>query len=145
MAGRIKKELSIDSFNVVEGRILTRKYEVISKLGFGWQGKLFSIFLKKLPGKRLNPFQVLNLLHALTKGIEEIQNLKEYPGDLHPENIIVRRYGLRFDLKLLDMFHWSTPKKQNIQDDSCDLIRLFYEALGKAKRYNRHPLKVKAI
>lgn len=217
MAGTRKKENSIDSFNLSEGRILARKYEVISNLGSGWEGEvykirerntgieraaklffphrnirnktsqfyakklhqlrhcsiviqyhteeqiiyrktpitvlvseyvegeLFSNFLKKQPGKHLSPFQSLHLLHALTKGIEQIHNLKEYHGDLHPENIIVRRYGLSFDLKLLDMFHWSTPKRQNIQDDICDLIRIFYDALGGARLYNKHPQPVKTI
>lgn len=212
-----KSALAINEFNLLMGRIISRKYEIVSKLGSGWEGEvykvrerntgieraaklffphrnihnktakfyakklhhlrncsiviqyhteeqitylktpitvlvseyvegeLFSNFLKKQPGKRLSPFQALHLLHALTKGIEEIHNLKEYHGDLHPENIIVRRFGLSFDLKLLDMFHWSAPKRQNIQDDICDLIRIFYDALGGAKRYTKHPPQVKAI
>lgn len=217
VAGKLKRTVSIDTFNLLEGRILAGKYEVISKLGSGWEGEvykirerntgieraaklffphrnirnktskfyakklhqlrhcsiviqyhteeqisylktpitvlvseyvegeLFSNFLKKQPGKRLRPFQALHLLHSLTKGIEEIHKLGEYHGDLHPENIIVRRYGLSFDLKLLDMFHWSTPKRQNIQDDICDLIRIFYDALGGAQRYPKHPPPVKTI
>jgi serine/threonine protein kinase len=109
------------------------------------EGELLSNFLKYQPGSRLSPFQAIHLLHALTKGIEEIHSLGEYHGDLHSNNIIVRRYGLGFDLKLVDIFHWSTPKKQNIQEDICDLIRIFYDALGGAKHYTKQPQPVKTI
>jgi len=85
------------------------------------------------------------LLHTLAVGIEEIHLLHEYHGDLHTDNIIVSRYGLGFGLKLLDMFPWSAPKKQNIQDDICDLIRIFYDAIGGAKHYAKQPLAVKTI
>jgi hypothetical protein len=57
----------------------------------------------------------------------------------------VNRYGLRFDLKILDMFHWSAPKRENMQDDICDLVRIFYDALGGAKRYGKQPKEVKQI
>ena len=34
----------------------------------------------------------------------------EYHGDLHDDNIIVRRHGLSFDLKLVDMFPWGATR-----------------------------------
>ena len=43
MAGKIKKTLPIDTFNLSEGRILARKYEVISHLGSGWEGEVYKI------------------------------------------------------------------------------------------------------
>lgn len=217
MAKESKKKLRIDSFDLSPGRTFARKYEIICKLGSGWEGEVYKIrerstgieraaklffshrnphnktskfyaqklhklrrcsiviqyhteelityrkipitvlvseyiegellsdFLNRQPGRRLSPFQAAHLIHALTVGIEEIHHLREYHGDLHLDNIIVRRYGLGFDLKLLDMFHWSTPKKQNIQDDICDLIRIFYDALGGAKQYAKQSPAVKDI
>jgi serine/threonine protein kinase len=109
------------------------------------EGELLSEFLKRQPGGRISPFQALHLLHALVVGIECIHRLREYHGDLHPQNVIVSRYGLRFDLKLLDMFHWVAPKRENIQDDICDLIRIFYDAVGGAKFYAKQPAEVKEI
>ncbi|RMG43403.1 MAG: serine/threonine protein kinase [Candidatus Dadabacteria bacterium] len=109
------------------------------------EGELLSEFLKRQRGGRVPVFQGLHLLHALASGIEKIHNLREYHGDLHAENIIVRRYGLSFELKLLDMFHWQTPRKENIEDDVCDLVRLFYEAIGGSKHYHAHPPEVKSI
>jgi len=109
------------------------------------EGELLSDFLKRQPGGRIGPFPALHLLHALAVGIECVHRLNEYHGDLHSQNVIVSRYGLRFDLKLLDMFHWAAPRRENIQDDICDLIRIFYDALGGATFYSRQPSEVKRI
>ncbi len=106
---------------------------------------MLSQFLLRQPGKRLVPFQAVHLLHALATGIESIHNLREYHGDLHTENVIIQRYGLGFDLKLVDMFHWGAPRQQNIYDDVCDLIRIFYDALGGQQHYSRQPPEVKSI
>jgi len=109
------------------------------------EGELLSKFLKSQKGKKLNPFQAIHLLHALSVGIESIHATKEYHGDLHLENIIVQRFGLGFELKVLDMFNWGKPSKDNYQNDICDLVRVFYDVLGGAKFYARQPREVKAI
>lgn len=109
------------------------------------EGEPLSEFLARQPGKRLDPFQGLHLLHALAIGIESIHNLREYHGDLHTDNIIVRRAGLGFEVKLLDLYRWRAPKRINIQDDVCDLVRIFYDAVGGRERYSRQPPEVKAI
>jgi hypothetical protein len=57
----------------------------------------------------------------------------------------VQRYGLGFELKLLDMFHWGAPNRENIANDVCDLVRIFYDVLGGKKTYSRQPPEVKAI
>ena len=210
-------EVRIESFDMPAGRLIARKYEVVSKLGSGWEGEVYKIrerntkieraaklffphrnprkktsnfyarklhklrhcpiliqyyteetliyrrrpitvlvseyvegemlseFLKRQPGGRLRPFQALHLLHALVVGMECIHRLREYHGDLHTDNVIVSRYGLRFDLKIMDMFHWASPKRENIQDDIISLIHIFYDALGGSKYYARHPGEVKSI
>ncbi len=109
------------------------------------EGELLSSFLQRQPKRRLSPFQAVHLLHALAAGIESIHQLGEYHGDLHTDNIMVQRYGLGFELKLLDMFHWGAPRAEHIHDDVIDLVRLFYDALGGAKHYARQPIEVKAI
>jgi len=109
------------------------------------EGELLSNFLERQPGRHLNPFQAVHLLHALAEGIQSIHQLGEYHGDLHSDNIIVQRYGLGFDLKLVDMFHWGASTAQHIHDDVINLIRLFYDALGGAKHYPRQPKVVKEI
>ncbi|MFQ5789034.1 MAG: protein kinase, partial [Acidobacteriota bacterium] len=202
MAKPAMKKLQVDSFDLSPGRILARKYEVMSLLGGGWEGEVYKIrerdtgieraaklffpqrnpnnktarfyarklhklrdcpiviqyyteetityrgmpitvlvseyvegellssFLARQPGQRISAFQGVHLLHALVVGMECVHRLREYHGDLHPSNVIVSRYGLGFELKLLDLFHWAAPKRENIQDDICDLVRIFYDALG---------------
>lgn len=209
--------IPIDSFDLFPGTTIARKYEVVARLGAGWEGEVYKIvevgtgieraakffyphrnvdkrasrfyarklhklrdcpvliqyhteesirrrgqeitvlvseyvpgellstFLQRFPGKHLHAFQALHLLHALVKGLEPIHLLNEYHGDLHSENIIVGGFGLTFDLKLLDMFRWSGPRNESRQADICDLVRLFYDCLGGAKRYASQPEAVKYI
>ena len=77
--------------------------------------------------------------------MEYIHNIGEYHGDLHTENIIVQRYGLGFELKLLDLFQQPGPKKECIRDDVVDMVHIFHEALGGGRRYADHPTEIKAI
>ena len=109
------------------------------------EGDLLSHFVKSFPGKKLRPYMALHLLYALAKGIEEIHLLNEYHGDLHTDNVIVNRFGLSFDLKLIDMFHWGAPTKANRSYDVTSLIRIFYETLGGAEHYAKLPKEIKSI
>lgn len=109
------------------------------------EGELLSEFLKRQPGKRLHPYAALHLLHALASGMECIHHLKEYHGDLHTDNIIVQRHGLRFDLKLLDLYHWGPASGEHIKDDVVQLIHVFHEVLGGKKHYAKLPAPVKDV
>jgi serine/threonine protein kinase len=109
------------------------------------EGEQLSKFLGRQQNGRLTAFEGLHLLHSLAVGVEAIHNLREYHGDLHSDNIIVRRHGISFDLKLVDVFNWDGAKSDNIAGDVCDLIRIFYDSLGGQKTYARQPAEVKAI
>jgi len=125
--------------------LLVRKYPITVLISEYVEGDLLSEFLKKFPGNRLHPYQALHLLYALTCGIEEIHLLNETHGDLHTDNIIVNRFGLEFEIKLLDLFNGPIAKKETRQQDICELIRIFYDTLGGAKRYSKMPRTVKEI
>ncbi|MBN2072140.1 MAG: protein kinase [Candidatus Krumholzibacteriota bacterium] len=109
------------------------------------EGELLTKFLKRQPGRRLTPFEGLHLLNELVIGLDVIHNSREYHGDLHDDNIIIRRVGLSFNIKLVDMFDWGAPKGENIREDVIDLIRIFYDSLGGAKTYPGHPKVIKDI
>lgn len=109
------------------------------------EGLLLEDFLKHQRGGRLTAFQGLHLLHSLASGMESIHSMGEYHGDLHPGNVIVQRYGLGFDLKVLDLLNWGDRRPVNIRNDVLDMIRLFYDAIGGARHYARQPQEVKAI
>jgi tRNA A-37 threonylcarbamoyl transferase component Bud32 len=101
--------------------------------------------LKHRPGKRLTVFEGLHLLHALATGVESIHRAREYHGDLHDDNIIIQRQGLTFYVKVVDMYYWGAPNADNIRDDVCNLIRIFYDAIGGARWYAKHPREIKEI
>jgi tRNA A-37 threonylcarbamoyl transferase component Bud32 len=109
------------------------------------EGEILSAYLERQPGKRIHPFLGLHLLHELARGVERIHAAGEYHGDLHTDNVIVRRIGLSFDVKLIDFYFRETSRAENRTDDLCDLIRIFYDAIGGQKQYARSPAEVKAI
>lgn len=109
------------------------------------EGELLSEFIKRQPGKRLTAFQGLHLLHSLATGLECVHAMGEYHGDLHMGNIIVQRFGLSFDLKLLDFYQWKAPRKENIRSDTVDMIHILYDAIGGKKHYSKQPQEIKSI
>lgn len=109
------------------------------------EGELLSDFINRQPGKRLQPYQGLHLLHSLAVGLECIHTMGEYHGDLHTDNIIVQRFGLRFDLKILDFYQWKAPRRENIRDDTINMIHILYDALGGKKHYVNQPQEIKKI
>lgn len=209
--------VQIDNFDLAPGRMIARKYEIIHKLGTGWEGEVYKIvekstgieraakffypqrninnrtssryakqlhklrhcpiiiqyyteeiftyhrvpitvlvseyiegellseFLRRQRGGRITAFQGLHLLYALVKGLEQIHLHNEYHGDLHEENIIVSRYGLGFDLKLMDSFQWPDSKRSNLQEDLLNAIRILYDVIGGQKYYAKQPKVIKKI
>ncbi len=126
-------------------KIHFKRQEITCLISDFVEGELLSDFIKKQTGKRLPVFDGLHLLHALASGVEAIHNLGEYHGDLHAGNVIVRRLGIGFDVRLMDLFHWGGRKRDNIQEDVYDLIRLFYDALGGQMHYAKQPPIVKSL
>jgi serine/threonine protein kinase len=109
------------------------------------EGEILSTFIKRHRGGRIGVFQGLHLLYALALGVESIHLNGEYHGDLHLDNIIIKRAGLGFDLKVIDMHHWGDSKKDNRDEDIIKMINLFFECLGGQKTYKNHPQEIKDI
>lgn len=108
-------------------------------------GEILEEFIGRQPGRRLHPFEALHLVHTIAVGVEQIHNLGEYHGDLHDRNVLVRRHGLGFNVKLLDFYDWGGPRRQKRAHDVLDLVRLLYDAVGGKKHYRRQPAEIKEI
>lgn len=109
------------------------------------EGELLGDFIAKQKGKRLGIFPAIHLLYSIVCGVEAIHLEGEYHGDLHVDNIIIKRFGLEFDLKIIDFHHWGDSKKDNRDEDIIKAIRIFYDILGGAKHYPKLPPSIKFI
>jgi len=109
------------------------------------EGELLANFIARQPGKRLQPFEALHLLHAIASGLAYIHDIREYHGDIHSDNVLVKRRGIGFVVKLVDLYHWGSASVSNIREDVIQLVHLLYEAVGGAERYAKQPPEIKAV
>jgi len=108
-------------------------------------GILLSDFLTAHRGRRMTPFKALHLLHPLVCGLEQIHARRQYHGDLHAANILVRPRGIFFDAKLVDFYNHGQYSPSHRRDDIVDLIHLLYEMTGGRRHYAAQPPAIKAI
>jgi hypothetical protein len=97
------------------------------------------------PQQRLSTFEALHVLYVLAKGISPIHARGEYHGDIHDDNIMIRRAGIGFEVKLLDFFDLGRPTRTKIHKDVLNLIQVFHTIVGGSKRYSSQPRVVKDI
>lgn len=109
------------------------------------EGELLSKLIARQPGRRFRPFEAMHLLYALTCGLDDIHKQREYHGDIHSENVLVRRRGIFFDVKLVDFFHHGPSDAGRIREDVIQLVGLFHEILGGRRHYASQPAEVKAV
>jgi len=108
-------------------------------------GVLLEELVRRRRGRRLPLFEALHILHGLASGVEAVHARREYHGDLHPGNVLVRRRGVHFVLKLVDLLDLGRPTRRNIADDVVDLVRLFDEMLGGRRHYASLPPEIKHV
>ena len=109
------------------------------------EGQKLSEFLSAQPGHRLSTFEALHVLYILAKGITPIHARGEYHGDIHDDNIMIRRQGISFEVKLLDFFDLGRPTRSRIHKDVLNLIQVFHTIIGGRDRYGAQPRVVKEI
>ena len=93
-------------------------------------------FLARQCGSHLSLFEGLHLLHALATGVEPMHAAGEHHGDLTLDNVLVRRRGLGFSVKLIDLSPGKNKKNEAFRHDIIDMIRLFSIATA-ADRFGR--------
>lgn len=109
------------------------------------EGEKLSTFLSRQPEHRLSPFEALHVLYALARGIAPIHARGEYHGDIHDENIMIRRVGIGFEVKLLDFFDLGRPTRTRIEKDVLNLVMVFHAIVGGREHYAGQPQVVKDI
>jgi len=122
-----------------------RGVETTCLIGEFVDGELLTAFTTRQRGRRLSPFEALHVLYVLAVGIEQIHRAGEYHGDLHSDNVIVRRRGISFDVRLVDFYHWGPTTRATKQQDVIQLVQMFYEMIGGRTRYAAQPACVKRI
>ena len=108
-------------------------------------GEILEDLVQRQRGKRLAPFEALHLLRTIAEGVRDIHRHREYHGDIHDRNVLVRRRGVHFDVKVLDLFSHGSYTRERRRDDVIDLVHLLHGMVGGAKHYGRQPQPVKEI
>lgn len=109
------------------------------------EGEKLSDFLLRQPGNRLSSFEALHVLYTLARGITPIHAIGEYHGDIHDDNIMIRRVGIGFEIKLLDFFDLGKPSRAKVRKDVLNLIQVFHTVVGGRSKYAQQPDVVKQI
>jgi serine/threonine protein kinase len=128
-----------------QGTVRFRGVEVSYVVSEYAPGEPLPALLARQPGRRLQPLAGCHLLYALAAGLEAVHAAGEYHGDLHADNVIVTRFGLGFDLKVLDFFPRQGRRQALMHDDVIDVVKIFHQSLGGQRRYAHQPAAVKAI
>jgi serine/threonine protein kinase len=122
-----------------------RRQEITCLISEYVEGLVLSEYLAKQPNKRISRTLGLHLLHGILAGLEFMHAKKIVHGDVHSGNIIVRRYGLGFSVKILDLHWWGAKQTVTSVDDIHQAIQVFHEAIGGAAEYKNHPEEIKQI
>ncbi len=109
------------------------------------RGVALAEFLGEQPGRRLQWFEALHVLHALASGLEKVHRTGEHHGELNCDNVAVRREGLGFKMKLMDLSPAHDTSKAAAQEDVLDLLRIFHEMIGGSRFYSDLPPEVRAF
>jgi tRNA A-37 threonylcarbamoyl transferase component Bud32 len=93
-------DIDIDTFDLVPGRTLARKYEVVSRLGGGWEGEVYKIREKSTGIERAAKlfFPRRNVRNNAAKSYaQKLHNLRGCPIVIHyhtEETIIIRKHPI---------------------------------------------------
>jgi tRNA A-37 threonylcarbamoyl transferase component Bud32 len=93
----------------------------------------------------LSTFEALHVLYVLAKGIAPIHARGEYHGDIHDDNIMIRRQGIGFEVKLLDFFDLGRPTRSKVRKDVLNLVQVLEVLVGGRKHYAGQPKVIKDI
>jgi len=130
---------------VTQERIECQGHRVTFLVSEYVEGLVLSDFIKQQPGKRLSAFEALHLLYSLAHGMSLVHQERESHCDLHAGNVMVRRHGLEFEVKVIDFFQWEGGMPDQFRDDVFGMVGILYDSVGGAKHYAKQPPVIKEI
>jgi serine/threonine protein kinase len=102
-------------------------------------------FVAQQKDGRLSLFEALHLLHAVASGLDAIHSMQEYHGNIAAENIIVRRKGIGFQVKLINMSLEDRPVSRTIYEDVVNLVKIFANIVTPPRHSAKIPDSVKSL
>lgn len=109
------------------------------------EGEPLDRLRKRRPERRFDLFEAMHILHALAVALEPIHKARAYHGDIHAENVLVRRCGIDFNVRLLDLWDWGRWSKVQVAEDVRQAIMVFLEMLGGKQSYSTLAPEAKGI
>lgn len=107
-------------------------------------GDLLGDFIGRQPGLRLDWFEALHLIHALAHGVNLMHGAGESCGALRYDNIVVRRHGLGFQIKLLELAT-RRASPEAVRYDVRELLGLFHTLTAGAGGARALPAAVREL
>lgn len=126
-------------------RMRVRNEDVTALVSEYVEGTRLDRLVAAARGARLSEFEALCIVHELACGLEELHAQGEYHGDLHSANILARRRGVRFELKLVDFHDRGRGGVRHRQDDLVEVARLLRDLIGGTARYAKCSPAVRRI
>ncbi|MCA8918232.1 MAG: protein kinase family protein [Planctomycetes bacterium] len=107
-------------------------------------GKQLSYYIKKRGGA-LHPLEALLITEQIATGLEAIHAQGLYHGDVHEDNVMVRRVGIHYQVLFLDFIHLGPTTRERKRDDVYDMLTLLRDMTGGKNTYAKQPALVKAL
>lgn len=107
-------------------------------------GKQLSYYIKKRGGK-LSALESLLILQQIAGGLDAIHSHGMYHGDVHEDNVMVRRVGINYEVRFLDFIHLGRTTRERKRDDVYDMLTLLRDMTGGRRRYAKQPELVKTL
>lgn len=107
-------------------------------------GRQLSYYIKKRGGK-LSALESLLILEQIATGLDAIHSRGMYHGDVHEDNVMVRRVGIHFEVRFLDFIHLGRTTRERKRDDVYDMLTLVRDMTGGKRHYAKQPDLVKTL
>jgi serine/threonine protein kinase len=121
-----------------------------------WAGKKLDFMVStRAPGKQLSyyikkrgvlkPLEALLIVEQIAAGLEAIHAQNLYHGDVHEDNVMVRRVGIHHEVRFLDFINLGPTTRERKRDDVYDMLMLLRDMTGGKKKYAKQPALIKHL